>query len=82
MTAEVGLGGRRALVVWGASVAVYFLAIFHRSSLGVAGLAAADRFHITASQLSTFTVLQLLVYAAMQIPVSYTHLTLPTICSV
>ena len=51
------------------AVAVYFLAIFHRSSLGVAGLAAAERFHITASQLSTFTVLQLLVYAAMQIPV-------------
>ena len=50
-------------------MAVYFLAIFHRSSLGVAGLVAADRFHITASQLSTFTVLQLLVYAAMQIPV-------------
>ncbi len=49
--------------------AVYFLAIFHRSSLGVAGLAAAERFDITASQLSTFTVLQLLVYAAMQIPV-------------
>ena len=69
MTADVGLGGRRALVVWGTGVAVYFLAIFHRSSLGVAGLVAADRFHITASQLSTFTVLQLLVYAAMQIPV-------------
>ena len=56
-------------MVWGTAVAVYFLAIFHRSSLGVAGLAAADRFHISASQLSTFTVLQLLVYAAMQIPV-------------
>ena len=56
-------------MVWGTAVAVYFLAIFHRSSLGVAGLAAAERFHITASQLSTFTVLQLLVYAAMQIPV-------------
>ncbi len=63
------LGGRRALVVWGTGVSVYFLAIFHRSSLGVAGLVAADRFDITASQLSTFTVLQLLVYAAMQIPV-------------
>ena len=65
----VPLGGRRALVVWGTAVAVYFLAIFHRSSLGVAGLVAAERFHITASQLSTFTVLQLLVYAGMQIPV-------------
>jgi len=63
------VGGRRALAVWGTAVAVYFLAIFHRSSLGVAGLVAADRFHITASQLSTFTVLQLLVYALMQIPV-------------
>ena len=62
-------GGRRALVVWATAVSVYFLAIFHRSSLGVAGLVAADRFHITASQLSTFTVLQLLVYAGMQIPV-------------
>jgi MFS family permease len=63
------LGGRRALTVWATALSVYFLAIFHRSSLGVAGLVAADRFHITASQLSTFTVLQLLVYAAMQIPV-------------
>jgi MFS family permease len=63
------LGGRRAMVVWLTAVSVYFLAIFHRSSLGVAGLVASERFDITASQLSTFTVLQLLVYAAMQIPV-------------
>jgi MFS family permease len=69
MSEAYRLGGRRAIVVWGTAVSVYFLAIFHRSSLGVAGLVAADRFHVTASQLSTFTVLQLLVYAAMQIPV-------------
>jgi len=62
-------GGRRALVVWLTAVSVYFLAVFHRSSLGVAGIAAADRFDISASQLSTFTMLQLLVYAAMQVPV-------------
>ena len=48
---------------------VYLLAVFHRSSLAVAGLAATDRFDISASQLATFTMLQLLVYAAMQIPV-------------
>lgn len=64
-----GPGGRRALVVWLTAVAVYFLAIFHRSSLGVAGIAATDRFEISASQLSTFAMLQLLVYAGMQIPV-------------
>ena len=59
----------RAWAVWGAAMAAYVLAIFHRSSLAVAGLAAADRFDISAAQLATFTMLQLLVYAGMQIPV-------------
>src|SRR6478609_2591994 len=45
------------------------LAVFHRSSLGVAGLAASERFDISAAQLATFTMLQLVVYAGMQIPV-------------
>ena len=59
----------RAFAVWVVGLLVYLLAVFHRSSLAVAGLAAADRFHISASQLATFTMLQLLVYAGMQIPV-------------
>jgi nitrate/nitrite transporter NarK len=59
----------RAWAVWSTGLAVYLLAVFHRSSLAVAGLAAADRFDISASQLATFTMLQLLVYAAMQVPV-------------
>jgi MFS family permease len=50
-------------------VAVYFVAVIFRTSLGVAGLDAADRFHVNASALSTFSILQLLVYAGMQIPV-------------
>ncbi|MGK5627765.1 MFS transporter [Streptomyces sp. URMC 123] len=62
-------GGRRAAAVWGIGVAVYFVAITYRTSLGVAGLDAADRFHINASALSSFSILQLLVYAGMQIPV-------------
>ncbi|WP_201304765.1 MFS transporter [Streptomyces sp. GS7] len=62
-------GGRRAMAVWGIGVAVYFVAITYRTSLGVAGLDAAVRFHINASALSTFSILQLLVYAGMQIPV-------------
>ncbi|MEO9220755.1 MAG: MFS transporter [Mycobacteriaceae bacterium] len=60
---------RQAVAIWVVGLAVYLLAVFHRSSLAVAGLAAADRFHIGASQLATFTMLQLLVYAGMQIPV-------------
>lgn len=63
------LGGRRAVLVWGIGVAVYFVAVIFRTSLGVAGLDAADRFHVNASALSTFSILQLLVYAGMQIPV-------------
>lgn len=63
------IGRRRAYAIWGTALAVYVLAVFHRTSLGVAGLIAADRFDINASQLATFTVLQLAVYAAMQIPV-------------
>jgi MFS family permease len=55
--------------VWGLGVAVYFAAITYRTSLGVAGIDAAERFHINASALSTFSILQLLVYAGMQIPV-------------
>jgi MFS family permease len=47
----------------------YFLAVFGRSSLAVAGLLAADRFGISAAQLATFTTLQLVVYAGMQVPV-------------
>ncbi|HET8559143.1 MAG TPA: MFS transporter [Marmoricola sp.] len=63
------IGKRRAWMIWLVGLSVYMLAVFHRSSLGVAGLIAADRFGINATQLSTFTVLQLLVYAGMQIPV-------------
>ena len=56
-------------MVWIVGLLVYVLAVFHRSSLGVAGLVAAERFDISATQLAAFTMLQLLVYAGMQIPV-------------
>jgi MFS family permease len=62
-------GVRRAWLVWSVALAAYVVAIFHRSSLAVAGLAAAERFDIGAAQLATFTMVQLLLYAAMQIPV-------------
>jgi sugar phosphate permease len=63
------LDGRRAWVVWGAAISVYVLAVFHRTSLGVAGIEAAERFGISSAQLSTFTILQVMVYALMQLPV-------------
>ncbi|WP_426242520.1 MFS transporter [Nocardioides sp. LHG3406-4] len=63
------IGRRRAWVIWVVALSVYVLAVFHRSSLGVAGLLAAERFDVAATQLAFFTVLQLLVYAALQVPV-------------
>jgi len=63
------IGRRRAWVIWFVALSVYVLAVFHRSSLGVAGIIAADRFDISATRLATFTVLQLVVYAGMQVPV-------------
>ena len=47
----------------------YTVAVFNRSSLGVAGIEAQHRFGITAAVLSLFAVLQLAVYAGLQIPV-------------
>jgi len=60
---------RRAWLIWGVALAIYLVAVFHRTSLAVAGLAATERFDLSASQLGAFTMLQLLVYAGMQVPV-------------
>jgi sugar phosphate permease len=61
--------GGRAWAVWSVALAAYMVAVLHRTSLGVAGLDAQQRFHIGAGALASFAVLQLLVYAALQVPV-------------
>ena len=65
----VGTDARRAWTMWGLGVLAYAVAVFHRSSLGVSGLDAQERFGTTAAVLSLFGVVQLGVYAAMQVPV-------------
>ena len=47
----------------------YLMAVTNRSSMGVASLEATARFEVAATALSTLAVAQLIVYAAMQIPV-------------
>ncbi len=56
-------------LVWGVGVAAYTVAVLQRTSLGVAGVLAAQRFEVSAAALSTFALLQLLVYAVLQVPV-------------
>jgi MFS family permease len=58
----------RALIVWGASILAYILAITGRTSLGVAGVEAMDHFSISASRLAVFSSVQVGVYALAQIP--------------
>lgn len=47
----------------------YLVSVTQRTSLGVAGLEATERFGTTALELSSLAVFQLVVYAVMQIPV-------------
>ncbi|GAA0969027.1 MFS transporter [Acrocarpospora macrocephala] len=62
-------GGRKALIFWLVGVFGYAVAVFQRQTLGVSGLDAAERFGLGAAGLSVLAMLQLLVYAGMQIPV-------------
>ena len=55
--------------MWGVAVFAYIVAVLQRSSLGVSAVDAAHRFDVSASILSSLAVVQLVVYAALQIPV-------------
>lgn len=63
------VSSRRAWLVWSIGVTAYVVAVLQRTSLGVAGIDATDRFDTGASVLALFAVLQLLVYAGLQVPV-------------
>jgi hypothetical protein len=70
-------GGKRPLLVagrtaWAVLTVGQFaavIAVMQRSSLGVAATDAYVRFGIAAATLATFTVVQLAVYAVLQVPV-------------
>ena len=61
--------GGRIWVVWAVALLAYVVGVLHRTSFGVAGLDAAQRFGASPAALSGFVVLQLLVYAGLQVPV-------------
>jgi MFS family permease len=58
----------RLWVIWAVALIAYVVGVMQRTSLGVAGLDAAARFHASPAALSGFVVLQLLVYASLQVP--------------
>ncbi|MDO4919803.1 nitrate/nitrite transporter [Kocuria sp.] len=58
-----------AWLILGVGVFAYFSAVAQRTSFGVASVEAADRFQTAASGLSLFSMMQVLVYAVLQVPV-------------
>lgn len=63
------MNSSRSWLVWAVAVVAYISAVLQRSSLGVAGIEAVERFDISASVLSTLGVVQIIVYASLQVPV-------------
>ena len=55
--------------MWAGAVLVYVAAILGRTSFGVAGVDAIERFGVDASRIAVFTAVQVGVYALAQIPV-------------
>jgi MFS family permease len=63
------VNSRRAWLVFGVGVLAYLVAVTQRSTFGVAGVAATERFDATAAALSTVAVVQVAVYGLLQVPV-------------
>ena len=55
-------------MIWVVGLAAYMVGVMQRTSFGIAGLDAAARFDASPAALSGFVVLQLLVYASLQVP--------------
>ncbi len=60
--------GVRPWIVWATGLFAYIVAVLDRTTLGVSGLEAGDRFTASPGVLSSFVVLQIVVYAGAQVP--------------
>lgn len=60
---------RVAWTIWAGGLLVYVVGVFQRFSMSVAGVDAVERLGVTAAGLGVVAVVQVAVYAAMQVPV-------------
>lgn len=58
----------RPWIVWAVGLAADIVAVLDRTTLGVSGMEAAQRFSASPGVLSTFVVLQVVGYSGTQIP--------------
>jgi sugar phosphate permease len=63
------VNSRRSWIVFAGAVFAYIVGVSQRTSFGVAGVEATHRFDVSAATISSVAVLQIIVYAALQIPV-------------
>jgi MFS family permease len=63
------MNSARSWVVFGGAVFAYVVGVTQRTSFGVAGVDATQRFDVAAATISTVAVVQIVIYAALQIPV-------------
>jgi len=59
----------RSWIVFCGAVFAYLIGVTQRTSFGVLTVDATERFHVNAAVVSTVAVVQIVVYAALQIPV-------------
>jgi len=59
----------RSWLVFAGAAFAYLVAVMQRTTFGVAGVEATDRFAVNAAVISTVAVVQIVVYAVLQIPV-------------
>lgn len=63
------MNSKRAWLVVSVGTFAYLVGVMQRTSLGIAGVDATERFEVQAAALSSLAVVQIIVYAGLQIPV-------------
>ncbi len=63
------MSGWKPVAIFSAASLVYLAAVLQRPSLGVAAVEATARYEVSATALSFLSIAQIVVYAALQIPV-------------
>ena len=62
------MNSARSWVVFGGAVFAYIVGVTQRTSFGVVGVDATERFDVTAAAISTVAVVQIIVYAVAADP--------------
>lgn len=63
------MNSMRSWIVFAGAVTMYLIAVTQRTTFGIVGVDATERFGVSAAALATVAVVQIATYASLQIPV-------------